>query len=75
MDAFGAVYAIPLKDDTKPVNFIMHLPAGDSVPRRASRAATARSSPLDHPEIWLKPGDATIYFATAWACMHGHRRH
>ena len=31
-DAFGAVYAIPLKDDTKPVNFIMHRPSGDSVP-------------------------------------------
>ena len=29
----------------------------------ASRAATARSSPLDHPEIWLKQGDPTVYFS------------
>ena len=34
-DAFGAVYAIPLVDDTKAVNFIMHLPSGDSVPSDA----------------------------------------
>ncbi len=27
-----ARYDIALKDDTKPVNFIMHLPSGDSVP-------------------------------------------
>ena len=27
-----ADYEIPLVDDTKPVNFIMHLPSGDSVP-------------------------------------------
>ena len=32
VDDFGAVYQIPLKDDTKPVNFIMHLPSGDTVP-------------------------------------------
>jgi alpha-amylase len=63
MDAFGAVYAIPLKDDTKPVNFIMHLPSGDSVPATREPGGDRSFVPLDHPEIWLKQGDATIYFA------------
>jgi hypothetical protein len=63
MDTFGAVYAIPLKDDTKAVNFIMHLPAGDSVPSTREPGGDRSFVPLDHPEIWLKQGDATIYFA------------
>ncbi len=63
MDTFGAVYAIPLKDDTKPVNFIMHLPAGDSVPTTREPGGDRSFVALDHPEIWLKAGDATIYFA------------
>jgi alpha-amylase len=62
MDAFGAVYAIPLKDDTKPVNFIMHLPSGDSVPATREPGGDRSFVPLDHPEIWLKQGDPTVYF-------------
>jgi glycosidase len=62
-DAFGAVYAIPLKDDTKPVNFIMHLPSGDSVPSTREPGGDRSFVPLDHPEIWLKQGDPTVYFA------------
>jgi hypothetical protein len=62
MDAFGAVYAIPLKDDTQPVNFIMHLPSGDSVPSTREPGGDRSFIPIDHPEIWLKQGDATIYF-------------
>jgi hypothetical protein len=63
MDAFGAVYAIPLKDDTKPVNFIMHLPSGDSVPATREPGGDRSFVPLDHPEIWLKQGDPTVYFS------------
>jgi alpha-amylase len=63
MDAFGAVYAIPLKDDTKPVNFIMHLPSGDSVPSTREPGGDRSFVPLDHPEIWLKQGDPTVYFS------------
>ena len=63
MDAFGAVYAIPLKDDTKPVNFIMHLPSGDSVPATREPGGDRSFVPLDHPEIWLRQGDPTIYFS------------
>jgi alpha-amylase len=61
-DAFGAVYAIPLKDDTKPVNFIMHLPSGDSVPSTREPGGDRSFVPLDHPEIYLRQGDPTIYF-------------
>ncbi len=62
-DAFGAVYAIPLTDDTKAVNFIMHLPSGDSVPATREPGGDRSFVPLDHPEIWLKQGDATVYFS------------
>jgi hypothetical protein len=62
VNPFGAVYAIPLKDDTKPVNFIMHLPSGDSVPTTREPGGDRSFVPLDHPEIWLKQGDPTVYF-------------
>jgi alpha-amylase len=62
MDAFGAVYAIPLVDDTKPVNFIMHLPSGDSVPSTREPGGDRSFVPLDHPEIYLRQGDPAIYF-------------
>jgi glycosidase len=63
IDAFGAFYRIPLKDDTKPVNFIMHRPAGDSVPSTREPGGDRSFVPLDHPEIWLKQGDPTVYFS------------
>jgi alpha-amylase len=61
-DSFGAVYAIPLKNDTVPVNFIMHLPSGDSVPSTREPGGDRSFVPLDHPEIYLRQGDPTIYF-------------
>jgi alpha-amylase len=63
VDAFGAFYRIPLKDDTKPVNFIMHRPSGDSVPSTREPGGDRSFVPLDHPEIWLKQGDPTVYFS------------
>ncbi len=71
MDAFGAVYEIPLEDDTKPVNFIMHLPSGDSVPDTREPGGDRSFVPLDHPQIWLKQGDPTVYFSSATV---GNRR-
>jgi alpha-amylase len=62
-DAFGAVYQIPLKDDTKPVNFIMHLPSGDVVPDTREPGGDRSFVPLEHPEIWLVQGDPTVYFS------------
>ena len=56
-------FEIPLKDDTKAVNFIVHQPSGDSVPSTRDPGGNRSFVPVDHPEIWLKGGDATVYFA------------
>jgi alpha-amylase len=63
VDAFGAVYTIPLKDDTKAVNFILHRPSGDSVPSTREPGGDRSFVPLEHPEIWLKQGDPAVYFS------------
>jgi alpha-amylase len=63
VDGFGAVYEIPLKDDTKPVNFIMHRPGGDSVPSTREPGGDRSFVPLEHPEIWLLQGDPAVYFS------------
>jgi len=62
-DAFGALYRIPLKDDTRPVNFIMHQPSGDVVPDTREPGGDRSFVPLEHPEIWLVQGDPTVYFS------------
>jgi hypothetical protein len=56
-----ARYEVPLVDDTKPVNFIMHLPSGDSVPDTREPGGDRSFIPLDSPEIWLVQGDPTVY--------------
>jgi glycosidase len=56
-----AVYEIPLVDDTKPVNFIMHLPSGDTVPDTREPGGDRSFLPIDHPTVWLKQGDPTVY--------------
>ena len=56
-----ADYEIPLVDDTKPVNFIMHLPSGDSVPDTREPGGDRSFVPLDNVEVWIKQGDPTIY--------------
>ena len=58
-----AVYDIPLVDDTKPVNFIMHLPAGDSVPSTREPGGDRAFTPLDNPQVWIIQGDPTVYTA------------
>jgi glycosidase len=56
-----ADYDIPLTDDTKPVNFIMHLPSGDSVPTTREPGGDRSFLPLDTPQVWIKQGDPTVY--------------
>jgi alpha-amylase len=56
-----ARYEIPLIDDTKPVNFIMHLPSGDSVPDTREPGGDRSFIPLNSPEVWIKQGDPTVY--------------
>ena len=58
IDDFGARFEIALKDDLKPVNFIVHPPAA----RHEREPGGDRSFvPVDHPEIWLLQGDPTVY--------------
>jgi alpha-amylase len=54
-------FEIPLKDDTKPVNFIVHQPGGDSVPTSRDPGGDRSFVPIVNPEIWLKGNDATVY--------------
>jgi alpha-amylase len=63
VDSFGAFYEIPLKDDTKAVNFILHRPSGDVIPDTREPGGDRSFVPLDHPQIWLKQGDPAIYFS------------
>jgi glycosidase len=56
-----AEYDIPLVDDTKPVNFIMHLPAGDSVPTTREPGGDRSFLPINTPNVWIKQGDPTVY--------------
>jgi alpha-amylase len=59
-DSFGSVFTIPLKDDTKPVNFIVHRTPPNSDEREPG--GDRSFVPLDHPEIYLRQGDPAIYF-------------
>ena len=61
LDSFGAVYRIPLADDTQPLGFIIHTPNGDSVPTTREPGGDRSFTPADDPEIWIKAGDATVY--------------
>jgi alpha-amylase len=58
-----AVYDIPLVDDTKPVNFIMHLPSGDSVPATREPGGDRSFRPIDYLTngAYLVQGDPTVY--------------
>jgi alpha-amylase len=56
-----AEYDIALIDDTKPVNFIMHLPGGDSVPTTREPGGDRLFLPIDTPNVWIKQGDPTVY--------------
>jgi alpha-amylase len=56
-----AEYDIPLVDDTKPVNFIMHLPSGDIVPTTREPGGDRSFVPLDSVDVWIKQGDPTVY--------------
>ncbi|HEY3006761.1 MAG TPA: alpha-amylase family glycosyl hydrolase [Micromonosporaceae bacterium] len=56
-----AEYDIPLVDDTQPVNFIMHLPSGDSVPATREPGGDRSFLPIDHANVWIVQGDPTVY--------------
>jgi hypothetical protein len=56
-----AAYDIPLVQDTQPVNFIMHLPSGDSVPDTREPGGDRSFLPINTPEVWIVQGDPTVY--------------
>ena len=55
-----AVYEIPLVDDTKPVNFIMHRPSGDAVPDTREPGGDRSFLPINSPEVWMKGGTSPV---------------
>ncbi|MBD0292149.1 MAG: alpha-amylase [Jiangellaceae bacterium] len=62
VDADGwAVYEIPLIDDTQPVNFIMHLPSGDTVPTTREPGGDRSFVPINNPAVWIVQGNPTEY--------------
>jgi alpha-amylase len=61
IDGQWAVYRIALKDDSQPVNFIMHLPNGDTIPATREPGGDRSFVPADHQAIWLKQGDPAVY--------------
>ncbi|HEX5089567.1 MAG TPA: alpha-amylase family glycosyl hydrolase [Nocardioides sp.] len=56
-----AEYDIPLVSDTKPVNFIMHLPNGDTVPTTREPGGDRSFVPIDSVDVWIVQGDPTVY--------------
>ena len=62
-DTYGAFHEMDIADDTEPVGFIVHgrPPGGD--PNVKDTQADRFFTPIEHPEIWLKQGDPTIYFS------------
>ncbi|MFC7531929.1 alpha-amylase family glycosyl hydrolase [Actinoplanes sp. GCM10030250] len=56
-----AEFDIALTDDTKPVNFIVHLPSGDTVPTTREPGGDRSFLPINTPEIWLNQGDPTVH--------------
>jgi len=56
-----AEFDIPLTDDTKPVNFIVHLPNGDTVPTSREPGGDRSFVPIDHPQVWIEQGDPVVH--------------
>ena len=60
-DAYGVFWRIPVQDESKAVNFIVHKPLGDSVPSTREPGGDRSFVPATNREIWLKQGDAAVY--------------
>ncbi|MEV6491960.1 alpha-amylase family glycosyl hydrolase [Actinoplanes sp. NPDC051633] len=56
-----AEFEIRLIDDTKPVNFIVHQPSGDTVPTTREPGGDRSFLPIDHPQVWIVQGDPTVH--------------
>ena len=60
-DAYGVLWRIPVHDESKPVNFIVHKPLGDSVPTTREPGGNRSFTPAANPEIWLDENDAAVH--------------
>ena len=61
IDDFGARFEVPLKDDTLPFNYIIHLPGRDDVPTGREPGGDRTFVPINSPEVWVLQGDPTIH--------------
>ena len=70
-DAYGALHEIGIADDEQQVGFIVHgrPPDGNPDTKDPNNSPDRFFTPIYHPEIWLKEGDATIYFSAAAALV------
>jgi alpha-amylase len=64
-DAYGALHEIDIAGDEQQVGFIVHgrPPGGNPDTKDPNNSPDRFFTPIDHPEIWLKAGDPTIYFS------------
>jgi hypothetical protein len=62
-DTYGAYFEIPITNDLARLFFVVHKPNGETVPTDREPGGDRSIVPFDNPEIWLKQGDATIYFS------------
>ncbi|MDQ3248355.1 MAG: alpha-amylase family glycosyl hydrolase, partial [Chloroflexota bacterium] len=71
VDDFGAYWNVPIKDATKPVNFIIH--KGDEKDPGPDQSM----NPADGADVWINSGDETIYqqqgAAEKVVTLHYHR--
>jgi pullulanase-type alpha-1,6-glucosidase len=64
---YGAFAWVRLQNPTKPVNFIVHTPGGDTVPDTRDPGGDRSFIPAEQPQIFLKGGDEAIYASQAAA--------
>ena len=60
-DDFGAVFEIPLADAAPALNYIIHQPAGDSVPTTREPGGDRSFVPAVSQEVWVVSGDPAIH--------------
>ena len=61
-DAYGAFHEIDIANDSKEVGFIVHGRPPGGNPDTKDTANDRFFTPIDHPEIWLRQDEPTIYF-------------
>ena len=64
-DAYGALHAIDLANDTGRIGFIVHGKAPNQDTKDPAGSPDRFFVPLSTPEIWLRQGDVRIYSCAA----------